>query len=57
VLEFTRQLIRETVNKDVIHLAMLAAASRVGVPHEEAAVLLRAVLAEKEHYGHWPKEF
>lgn len=56
-LEFVRQLVRETVSHDVFALAVLAAVERTGVSYDEARTLLRAVLAEKEQCGVWPKGF
>lgn len=57
VLEFTRQLVHNTVSRDVLALAVYAARDRTGASDEEMTALLEAVQNEHATFNVWPKGF
>jgi len=56
LVEFTRALIRENPNKDMIYLALMAARSATGATDEEMRALSVAVLDEARK-APWPPGF
>lgn len=57
LLSFTRHLIRNMVSGDVLMLALYAARSEQQASDEEVKNLARAILAEHNRHGIWPKGF
>jgi len=57
LLCFTRHLIRNSVSRDMLVLALMHARDEMGCSYEDVEKLKSAVLREHDANGIWPKGF